>query len=100
VRPRSARSFTTTPNGRSARRKHRRHVKPRFEAGEAQLFSLPGMRDAFVALVRLAAAVGLDGYIDDSIADVLGWGFELADVNVPVSSWSGEQDEIVLGHHA
>jgi pimeloyl-ACP methyl ester carboxylesterase len=65
-----------------------------------EVFAIPGMRDAATAEAREAAAVGLDGYIDDFIGACLGWGFDLADIKVPVCSWYGEQDTIIGAHHA
>jgi pimeloyl-ACP methyl ester carboxylesterase len=59
----------------------------------------PGMRDAFVAWMEEAAAITIEGYVDDWIANCRPWGFELTDVDVPAFSWYGEQDVLVGRHH-
>jgi pimeloyl-ACP methyl ester carboxylesterase len=64
------------------------------------VLSAPGMRETFVAWMEEAAAVTIEGYVDDWIAGVDAWGFDLADVVVPVFSWFGEQDPLVGRHHA
>lgn len=46
-----------------------------------------------------AAAQGAIGVRDDGLAAVSGWGFDLADIRVPVAVWQGRQDAMVpYGH--
>lgn len=61
-----------------------------------------GMREAFVAWMNEAAAVSIEGYVDDWLMECCepGWGFELGEVDVPVSCWFGERDQIVPALHA
>jgi pimeloyl-ACP methyl ester carboxylesterase len=62
----------------------------------------PGMREAFTAWMNEAAAVSIEGYVDDWLMECCepGWGFELVEVGVPVSCWFGERDQVVPPLHA
>lgn len=64
--------------------------------------SAPGMREAFAAWMQEAAAVSIEGYVDDWLMDICddGLGFELRDVKAPVFCWFGAQDRIVPPLHA
>lgn len=46
-----------------------------------------------------AAAQGTIGLRDDGLAAVAPWGFDLADIQVPVSIWQGRQDAMVPYAH-
>lgn len=46
-----------------------------------------------------AAAQGAVGIRDDGIAAVTSWGFDLADIRVPVAIWQGRQDAMVPFAH-
>jgi pimeloyl-ACP methyl ester carboxylesterase len=43
---------------------------------------------------------GVDGWIDDMIAMTRPWGFQLAQINVPVSVWYGPKDVLSPRGHA
>lgn len=71
--------------------------------------TLLGPADREVATGELAAFLldhfragigpGGDGWLDDDIAFVKPWGFDLASIRVPVQVWQGEQDQFVpYGH--
>lgn len=45
-------------------------------------------------------AVEIDAWIDDDLAFVRDWGFEVADVGVPTYIWQGSADLMVPFHHA
>lgn len=59
-----------------------------------------GVLAAFL-LEHIRAGIGSsgDGWIDDDVAVVSPWGFDLASIRVPVQLWQGEQDKFVpYGH--
>lgn len=70
------------------------------ERFDPHVFDAPNMRDAYQQCWDEATAVSVEGYVDDWILDTLPWGFDLADIGVPVFSWFGENDVIVSRSHA
>ena len=48
---------------------------------------------------REAVAVSIDGIVDDDLAFARGWGFDLADLDVPVTVWQGSEDLMVPFAH-
>ena len=55
--------------------------------------------EEMAAVVRRALAPGFDGWIDDDLAFVRPWGFEIGEVEVPVTLWQGELDLMVPAAH-
>jgi pimeloyl-ACP methyl ester carboxylesterase len=55
--------------------------------------------DHLAASIRGALASGIWGWHDDDLAFVKPWGFELADLRVPVFIWQGGQDRMVPFRH-
>lgn len=53
----------------------------------------------FASSFREALRTGIDGWRDDDLAFVKPWGFELADLRVPVAIWQGGQDLMVPPGH-
>jgi pimeloyl-ACP methyl ester carboxylesterase len=57
------------------------------------------LSEMFARSLRRAALDGLDGWIDDDLAFVKPWGFDLASIEVPVTIWQGHHDRMVpLAH--
>ena len=59
-----------------------------------------GVLAAFL-IEHMRAGIGTsrDGWIDDDVAFIAPWGFDLASIRVPVQLWQGEQDKFVpYGH--
>jgi pimeloyl-ACP methyl ester carboxylesterase len=46
-----------------------------------------------------AIKTGIWGWLDDDIAAVKDWGFDLTPIRVPVDIWHGEDDEFVPPAH-
>jgi pimeloyl-ACP methyl ester carboxylesterase len=57
------------------------------------------LAEYFLFSFCLAVEVWRDGWIDDDLAFVRPWGFDVADVSVPVGLWHGEQDRMVPPAH-
>ncbi len=55
--------------------------------------------DMLAASFRRAVFSGIEGWYDDDMAFARPWGFDLADIAVPVSVWQGAHDRMVpYGH--
>ena len=52
------------------------------------------------AEMRRALAHGFDGWIDDDLAFVQDWGFDVGSVKVPVQLWQGDDDFMVPHSHS
>jgi len=46
--------------------------------------------DEMAVTMRKGLAVSFDGWIDDDIAFIQPWGFNLADISKPVQLWQGD----------
>jgi pimeloyl-ACP methyl ester carboxylesterase len=55
--------------------------------------------DYLAASIRGAVADGVWGWLDDDLAFVKPWGFELSDIDVPAFIWQGGQDRMVPFSH-
>ncbi len=69
--------------------------------GDADKKALEGsIADEYATATRKGLAVSFDGWIDDDIAFVAPWGFDLSAINVPVHIWQGDQDLMVPHAHS
>jgi pimeloyl-ACP methyl ester carboxylesterase len=57
------------------------------------------LAEHYAAAFRKAMESGIAGWHDDDLAFVRPWGFQLADITVPVSVWQGAQDLMVPFAH-
>jgi pimeloyl-ACP methyl ester carboxylesterase len=58
-----------------------------------------GFADVLAESFRRALAGGIGGWRDDDLAFSRPWGFDLAEMTVPVSVWQGAQDRMVPFAH-
>ncbi len=56
--------------------------------------------DEMAAGMRRALSHGFDGWIDDDLAFVQDWGFDLGAINIPVLLWQGDDDFMVPHSHS
>lgn len=57
------------------------------------------LADMMARSLRLAAAEGVEGWIDDDLAFAKPWGFDLGMIEVPVAVWQGRHDRMVPFAH-
>jgi pimeloyl-ACP methyl ester carboxylesterase len=74
---------------------------PELPANEQAILNRPEIKQMLTTAYAEAIRPGLAGAADDSVA-LFGtsWGFDPADVRVPVRMWHGEQDHVVPVTHA
>lgn len=69
-------------------------------AGDRAILRRPGAAAREAEYVAEACRQGAAGWLDDDLAVVSPWGFELEAIAVPVSIWQGEDDVLVPAAHA
>ena len=57
------------------------------------------LAEFFLGGFHAGLAPGPDGWIDDDLAFVKPWGFDVASIAVPVLVWQGDQDLMVPAAH-
>ncbi len=75
-----------------------RRMRGRFP--DVDVASIRSCADEFVANLVHGLSAGVEGYVEDWHALVHAWGFQLADVRVPVEIWHGGLDPSVPAAHA
>ena len=55
--------------------------------------------DMLAASFREAVSTGVEGWLEDDLAFVTDWAFQLEDITIPVAIWQGEQDRMVPFAH-
>ena len=69
--------------------------------GDADKEVLAGeFADDMAARMRRGLGHGFDGWIDDDLAFVQDWGFDLGHITVPVQIWQGDDDFMVPQSHS
>ena len=58
-----------------------------------------GYAEHMATEMRRALHAGFDGWVDDDLAFVRPWGFELSEIGVPVTVWQGDLDLMVPASH-
>jgi pimeloyl-ACP methyl ester carboxylesterase len=60
----------------------------------------PETAEALLRMVTEAVRTGVDGWLDDDLAAVQPWGFDLTAVEVPTFLWHGTEDPMIPVSHA
>lgn len=71
------------------------HLPASDRAALTARFSTPG----YLFRTRAAYTGGVDGWIDDTIAQTRPWDFDITQISVPVSVWYGRQDALCPRAH-
>ncbi len=71
-----------------------------FPEGDREVFAEPEMKDMFLDDIAHGATRGLHSLFFDILLFSKPWGFDLADIKVPIRFWQGDADPIVPVAHA
>ncbi len=75
------------------------HLPDDYQVSESDRAQMQKDRAVFAELIRDALRDGVDGWVDDDLAFVAPWGFDLASIAVPTLLWYGHGDTLVPGAH-
>ena len=64
---------------------------------DGPIYQRPEIRALFLATYREAFRSGIDGAVHDALLSNVSWGFDLADLAVPVHWWHGTDDRLTPG---
>ncbi|GHC78162.1 hypothetical protein GCM10010349_59310 [Streptomyces flavofungini] len=56
--------------------------------------------DTFIASTRKSTSTGVEGWVEDDLALVAPWGFDLGAITTPVTLWTGKLDRMVSHEHS
>ncbi|MCZ7630913.1 MAG: hypothetical protein M5U19_18560 [Microthrixaceae bacterium] len=71
-----------------------------FPEGDRAVFNTPEMREMFLDDITHGSSRGLHSVFFDILLFSKPWGFDLADISVPIRFWQGDADPIVPVDHA
>jgi pimeloyl-ACP methyl ester carboxylesterase len=71
----------------------------RLPAEDLESLEQPERFAIFAEMLEAAVAQGAAGWADDDLAFVQSWGFDLAELAVPVSLWQGRNDSLIPEQH-
>ena len=73
-------------------------MRPHLSAVDAE--ALTGeLAEFLLGSIQAGLAPGVEGWVEDDLAFVSPWGFDLGSIAVPVLVWQGEEDLMVPGAH-
>ncbi len=70
-----------------------------FGDADRSLLARPDLQRVWAEMLREAYRSGVDGWVDDDLALITPWGFDIADIRVPVTVRYGETDVLVPAEH-
>jgi pimeloyl-ACP methyl ester carboxylesterase len=70
-----------------------------YRLSEQDLDVMTRIRGMLAASVREGVGRTVDGFVDDDLAFVQPWGFDVSAITLPVSAWYGPQDTLVPTAH-
>jgi pimeloyl-ACP methyl ester carboxylesterase len=66
---------------------------------DLEIMARPDIKGMLDESMRVGCGETIDGFVDDDLSLVLGWGFDLSAITVPVAVWYGVNDTLVPAQH-